>query len=378
MRICFVSSEVHPFAKTGGLADVVGALAPALAARGEEVAVLMPRYRGVSLQGLKRVYDDLRVSFGPTSYSAGLYSAVERGVPCYFLDCPPWFDREGLYGDAAGDYPDNYLRFAVFCRAALTVVRHVFRPQVIHCHDWQAALLPIYIRTLFALDPTFLGLKTLLTIHNLGYQGIFEHTILPEIGLEPALFRPDCLEFFGKVNLLKGGLLFADALTAVSRKYAEEIRTAELGFGLDGVLRDRADVLTGILNGVDYTLWDPRMDPFIAARYSPEDLRGKRECKADLLATLGLPRENLFLPLIGIVSRFAGQKGFDLLEQVASALLEEDLCLAVLGRGDPRYEQFFRDLAVAHSDRVGVRIAYDDELAHKIEAGADIVLMPSQ
>ena len=288
-----VASEATPFAKTGGLADVIGSLSPALRARGEDVAVFMPRYRAISLQGLTRVYDDLRVWLGPVSYSARVYQAIEGGVCYYFLDCPPLFDREGLYGDAAGDYPDNHLRFAVFSRATLDLVRRLFRPQVIHCHDWQAALVPIYIRTLYAGDPTFLGLKTVLTIHNLGYQGLFDPTVLPEIGLDTALFRPDGLEFFGRVNLLKGGLLYSDALTTVSRKYAEEIQTPELGFGLDGVLRARAGALTGILNGVDYSHWDPRADPFIAARYSPDNLAGKRECKADLLDSFGLPRENL-------------------------------------------------------------------------------------
>ena len=189
--------------------------------------------------------------------------------------------------------------------------------------------------------------------------------------------RPDGLEFFGRVNLLKGGLEFSDALTTVSRKYAQEIQTPELGFGLDGVLRERAGVLTGILNGVDYTEWDPRTDQFIAARYSPDRLEGKRECKADLLDAFGLPRENLDRPLIGIVARFAGQKGFDLVEQVAAPLLEEDLALVALGTGEPRYEQLFLDLAAANSGRAGARIAYDNALAHKIEAGADMFLMPS-
>ena len=373
-----VASEATPFAKTGGLADVIGSLSPALRARGEDVAVFMPRYRAIRLDGLSRVYDDLRVWFGPACYSASLYQAIEGGVCYYFLDCPPLFDREGLYGDAAGDYPDNHLRFAVLSRATLDLVRRLFRPQVIHCHDWQAALVPVYIRTLYAGDPTFLGLKTVLTIHNLGYQGLFDPTVLPEIGLDAALFRPDGLEFFGRVNLLKGGLLYSDAVTTVSRKYAEEIQTPELGFGLDVVLRARAGALTGILNGVDYSHWDPRADPFIAARYSPDNLAGKRECKADLLDSFGLPRENLDRPLLGMVSRLVGQKGFDLIEQVASSLLDEDLCLVVLGTGDPHYEQFLTDLAADYPERVGVRIAYDNALAHKIEAGADIFLMPSQ
>ncbi len=377
-RVLMVASEANPFAKTGGLADVVGALSPVLQAHGEDVAVLMPRYRGISIHGLPRVYEDLRVWFGPNCHSSHLYRAEDRGVPYYLLDCPPLFDRDGLYQDSTGtDFADNYLRFAVLSRAALTVVRHLFRPQVIHCHDWQASLVPVYMRTLFGYDPTFIGIKTLLTVHNLGYQGLFPPSILPEISLDPSLFRPDALEFFGQVNLLKGGLIYSDAINTVSRRYAEEIQTPELGFGLDGVLRERSEALSGILNGVDYSRWDPRVDPYIAARYSPEDLDGKRACKADLLCEFGFP-ENLDRPLIGIISRFAGQKGFDLIEEIAPKLLEEDVALAALGTGDPVYERLFLDLAAAHPERIGVRIAFDEALAHKIEAGADMFLMPSK
>jgi starch synthase len=376
-KVLMVASEATPFAKTGGLAEVIGSLAPSLRAQGEDVAVFLPRYRSTGLPGLTRAFDDLQIWLGSDSYPVSLYQATDRGVPYYFLDCPALFDRDGLYGDSSGDYPDNYLRFAVFSRAALEVVRRVFRPQVIHCHDWQAALAPVYLRTLAAGDPTFLGMKTVLTIHNLGYQGLFDRATLPKIGLDAALFRPDGLEYFGQVGFLKGGLLYSDAVTTVSRKYAEEIQTPELGFGLDGVLRSRAGALTGILNGVDYAQWDPRTDSFLAARYSADNLLAKRTCKADLLDACSLSRENLDRPLIGIVSRFAGQKGFELLEQIAPELLAEDLSLVALGTGDPRTERFFTGLAEAQPDRFAVRIAYDNALAHKIEAGADIFLMPS-
>jgi starch synthase len=376
-KILMVASEANPFAKTGGLADVVGDLSPTLRALGEQVAVLMPRYRGISLHGLPRVYEDLRVWFGPGCHVSHLYRAEHRGVPYYLLDNPALFDRDGTYQDPNGvNYSDNYLRFAVLSNAALTVARHLFRPQVMHCHDWQAALVPVYMRTMFGLDPTFMGIKTLLTIHNLGYQGIFPPSILPEIGLDPSLFRPDALEYFGQVNLLKGGLVYCDAINTVSPKYAEEIQTPELGFGLDGVLRERSDVLSGILNGADYSRWDPRADPYIAAHYSPEDLEGKRACKSDLLAELGLS-PLMERPLIGIISRFAGQKGFDLIAEIAPLLLEHDVALAALGTGDPKYEQFFLELSAAYPGRVGVRIAFDEALAHKIEAGADMFLMPS-
>ena len=376
-KVLMVASEAAPFAATGGLAEVIGSLAPCLRERGDDVAVFVPRYRAIGLQGLTRTFDDLPIWLGSGSYAASLYQATDRGVPYYFLDCPALFDRDGLYGDSSGDYPDNYLRFAVFSRAALELVRRLFRPQVIHCHDWQAALVSVYLRTLAACDPTFLGMKTVLTIHNLGYQGLFDRAILPKIGLDAALYRPDALEYFGKVGFLKGGLLYSDALTTVSRKYAEEIQTPELGFGLDGVLRTRAGALSGILNGVDYAQWDPRTDSLLAARYSPDNLLGKRSCKADLLDAFGLSRENLGRPLVGIVSRFVGQKGFELLEEIAPELLQEDLSLVALGTGDPRTERFFTGLAEANPERVAVRIAYDNALAHKIEAGADIFLIPS-
>lgn len=377
-KVLMVASEATPFAKTGGLADVVGALAPALAARGEDVAVLMPRYRGVSLEGTPIVYQDLRVPLGPKEYSANVHCATERKVRYFLVDCPSLYDRDGLYGDpGAEDYPDNHVRFAVLARVALTMVRYVFRPNIIHCHDWQAALVPILKSSVFAGDPTFMGLPVVLTIHNLGYQGLFPKTALADMGLDDSLFTPACLEFYGKVNLLKGGILTSDAITTVSPTYAREIQTPELGFGLDGVLKTRRDAIRGILNGVDYGEWDPATDPHIKTNYSAASLAGKRDSKADLLAAFGLPEASLEQPLIGMVSRLAGQKGFDLLEQAAARLMQEELSLVVLGIGDPKVQQFLEGLQAAHPEKVGVRIAYDETLAHKIEAGADIFLMPS-
>ncbi len=378
LRILMVASEATPYAKTGGLADVVGALSSALAARGEEVAVLMPRYRHISIQGLPRVYQDLRVWLGAGSHRANVYLATRQGVNTYLLDCPALYDREGLYGEPSGpDYEDNHVRFAALSRAALALVRDVFRPHVIHCHDWQAALTPIAKRTVFGGDPTFMGLPVALTIHNLGYQGLFPAAALTAMGLDGSAFTPECLEFYGKVNLLKGGIVSADAVTTVSPTYAREIQMPELGFGLEGVLSARSAVLEGILNGADYGEWDPAVDNHIAARYSAGDLAGKRTCKADLLAAFGLPTSAIDRPLVGMVSRLAGQKGFDLVAQAAADLLREDLSLAVLGIGDPEYERMLRELAAAYPDKVGVRIAYDEPLAHKIEAGADMFLMPS-
>jgi len=377
IKVLMVASEAAPFAKTGGLADVVGALPAALKPFDCEVAVLIPRYRRIELTAAKRVYDSLPIWLGGTLYVTSLYQA-NAPTPCYFLEAPSLYDRDGYYGDSSGDYPDNAMRFAVLSRAALAVARRVFRPQILHCHDWQTGLVPVYLKTDFAYDPTFLGMKTLFTIHNLGYQGLFPPGALPQIGLSPSLFNMDGLEFFGKVNFLKGGLVFSDALSTVSRGYAAEIQTDEYGFGLDGVLRRRASHLHGILNGVDYQNWNPAMDPYIAAHYSPDDLSGKRQCKRDLLREFALPESAMARPLLGVVSRLASQKGTDLLLEIAPELVKDNLYLVVLGAGDAMYEAKFREVAAAYPDHIGVEIGYDEALAHKVEAGADMFLMPSQ
>lgn len=375
-KILMVTSEAAPFAKTGGLADVLGALPAALAARGEDVAVVLPRYRSVSLANAQRVYDNLTVWLGLTSYRVDLYKTIEGGVPYYFVDAPALYDRPALYGDSNGDYPDNPVRFGVLCQAALGIVRSLFRPQVVHCHDWQGALTPIYARRTFSTDPTYYGLKFITTIHNLGYQGIFPTTALAQMGLDESLLTPNLLEFFGGLNLMKGALVLSDAITTVSPTYAREIQEEELGFGLDGVLRARSSVVSGILNGVDYREWSPETDRHIPAQYSAENLEGKAVCKRDLLAEFGLPQEG-DAPVIGIISRFVNQKGFDLIAEIAQDIVNADVKLVALGSGEPQYENLFRDLAAAHPDKVGARIAYDNRLAHRIEAGSDMFLMPS-
>jgi len=376
-KVLMVASEAMPFAKTGGLADVLGALPEALVARGEEAAVVIPRYRGVATDGAARVYADLSMWFGPDQRTANVYSATRNGVVYYFVDCPALFDREGIYGDGGGDFPDNHIRFAVLNRAALAIVRHVWRPDVVHCHDWQGALAPIYMRQFFATDPTFMGLRVLFTIHNIGYQGKFPPSILPEVGLDPGLFRPDALELFGEVNLMKGALIYADAISTVSPTYAREIQGNEFGFGLQDILRARSANLHGILNGVDYSVWSPEKDPIIASHYSADDLSGKAVCKRDLLAEVGLPEANMDRPLIGIISRFVNQKGFDLIADAMPEIAAMDVALVALGTGEARYEQMFRDAAATHPDRIACYIGYSEPLAHKIEAGADMFLMPS-
>jgi starch synthase len=377
-RILMAASEAVPFAKTGGLADVMGALPVALKARREDVGVVLPRYRGIRLDGARRVFNGLRFWLGANAFPVDIYRLDHQGVPFFLVDSPALFDRDGIYGDGKDDYPDNHIRFTVFSHAVLAVARHLFRPQVFHCHDWQAGMVPILLKHTLWGDPNFIGTKVLFTIHNLGYHGLFTREGMAEAGLDDTLFRPDAMEFYAQASFLKGALEMSDALSTVSPRYAEEIQTPELGFGLDGLLRRRAGVLTGILNGVDYGTWNPETDPYIAARYSAAKLEGKREAKRDLLAAFGLPDLALDKPLAGIVSRFVGQKGFDLIEDAADGLRSEDLYLVALGSGEAQYEKLFTDLAAARPDRVGVRIGYDDALAHRIEAGADMFLMPSR
>ena len=378
MNILMVASEATPFAKTGGLADVLGALPAALQAGGEQTAVVIPAYRQNEYPNQPRLaYRGLWIPVGP-GYLVDIYEATERDVVFYFVDCPPLFGREGVYGPAGSDYPDNYMRFAVLSMAAVGVARFLFRPRVIHLHDWQAALAAVYLQQHFSGDPTFSGVKILFTIHNLGYQGIFGPEAVPLLGLDRRLFNPEQLEFHGKLNLLKAGIAFSDAVSTVSKGYAREIQTPEYGFGLDGFLLKHRPIY-GIVNGVDYVEWNPERDPHIVRNYSVKDISGKRECKRALLEEMGLPLDrNLKTPLIGIVSRFASQKGIDLIAEIASRLLVKDLHLAVLGSGDLQYESMFQFLAETYPDRVAVRIGYDNGLSHRIEAGADMFLMPSR
>ncbi|HYO79965.1 MAG TPA: glycogen synthase GlgA [Bryobacteraceae bacterium] len=382
MKILTVASEATPFAKTGGLADVLGSLPAALAQRGAEVAVVLPLYRRSAVDLLAAstpVLDGLPVHFTQgRAVTISIRRLDHRGVTHYFVDCPEYFDRAGLYGDGGVDYPDNHLRFGALCRGAMAIIRSVFRPDVVHCHDWQASLIAAIIQDRFRADPTFRRIPLLLTVHNLGYQGLFPRTAIEDLGLSPSLFRPDALEFHGRVNLLKGGLVFADAISTVSPTYAREIQTPEYGMGLDGLLRSRAHVLTGIVNGVDYAEWNPETDEHLPAHYSAADLSGKAECKRALLQEGGLA-QNAGRPLIGIVGRIVGQKGFDLIDAAADRLFtQHDVAMVALGTGEPVYQTAMASLAARYPDRVHVRIAYDNGLAHRIEAGADLFLMPSR
>ena len=379
MHIAFAASECVPFSKTGGLADVVGALPRALAYLGHQVSVYIPRYRQTKLADPQTVVRSITVPFDDKYRFCSVVTAgTSTGVRFYFVDYPPYFDRDALYGLPSGDYRDNAERFALFSRAVLEASKVLGVPHVFHCHDWQSALVPIMLRTLYAEDPAFREVGTVFTVHNIGYQGLFPPEILPLLMLPWDLFTISKMEFFGQVNFLKGALAFSDFITTVSKKYSQEIQTTEYGFGLEGVLRSRSSTVSGIVNGVDYEEWSPQTDKFIVDRYSPQDLSGKQKCKLDLLNAFGITNGDAKLPVIGIVSRFAAQKGFDLISQIMDRLALEEMIVVALGSGDKPYEEMFRRLNRQFPNKIAIKVAYDNAIAHKIEAGADMFLMPSR
>jgi starch synthase len=377
LRILFIASEGLPFSKTGGLADVIEGLPKALVGHGHEVAVVLPRYRGTKADAV--IVPSVTIPMGPRlRFPSIVGGSATSGVRYFFVDDPEYFDRDGLYGGRGGDYSDNAERYSEFCRVALEIAKNFWPCDILHCHDWQTGLIPLFLRTSYAADAALKHLSVVFTIHNMGYHGQFGREALDRANIPASTFTPAGVEFYGSVNFLKAGLVYSDYLTTVSRKYAQEIQTPEFGYGLDGVVSARSDRLVGIINGVDYTLWNPEKDKLISAKYSARDLTGKHACKQRLLELFQIPVEHLTKPVIGIVSRFADQKGFDLIAERAHELMQEDLVLLVLGTGDRRYEDLFRSLAAAYPGRVGVKIAYDEAIAHKIEAGSDMFLMPSR
>ena len=379
MHIAFVASECVPYSKTGGLADVVGALPRALASLGHQVSVYLPRYRQTKLADPDTVVRSITIPFDDKyRFCSVVAEGTSAAVKFYFVDYPPYFDREALYGTSASDYPDNAERFALFSRAVIEASKVLGVPHVFHCHDWQSALIPVMLRTFYAEDPAFRDVGTVFTIHNMGFQGLFPPDILPLLMLPWDLLTISKMEFFGQVNFLKGALVHSDFVSTVSRKYSQEIQTTEYGFGLEGVLRNRAATVSGILNGVDYDEWSPQSDKFIVARYSPQDLTGKLKCKQDLLNAFGVVNADPKVPVIGIVSRFAAQKGFDLIAQVMDRLAREEMTMVVLGTGDKPYEELFQRLHKQFPNKIAIKVAYDNAIAHKIEAGADMFLMPSR
>jgi starch synthase len=378
LDIVMVSPELVPFAKTGGLADVVSSLAAALRSLGHRVRLMVPAYRGVLDGGIARETGiRFGVPIGGGSKEAALLTAeTEFGVPVHFIRSDRYFDRPFLYGTPEGDYPDNAERFIFFSRAVLEALRHLGTPHILHAHDWQAALTIAFLKAQPELYPALSAVRTVLTVHNVGYQGLFPPQDWELTDLDPGLFTFRHLEFYGKINFLKGGLAFADKISTVSPTHSREIQTPEYGFGLDGFFRARAGTVTGILNGADYRIWSPRNDQLIPKNYNPEDLTGKEICKASLQKSFGLAEEPE-IPLIGIVSRLVPQKGFDLLEAVFNDLVRRDVQIVLLGTGEKRYEEFFEAAAPRYPKIVSVHLGFDDRLAHWIEAGSDMFLMPS-
>jgi starch synthase len=382
LHVVLVASEVVPFAKTGGLADVTGALPKALAALGHRVSVIMPRYPTVerAVRSLEKAHDGIAVPMGSHAEEAVIWRArLAPRIPVYFVEHQGYFGRDHLYTTSSGDYPDNAQRFAFFAKAALAVCRELaLAPDLIHCHDWQAALIPAYLKTTLAQEAAFAAVGSLLTIHNIAYQGLFPPDVMAFLQLPPETYAPEGLEFYGRVNFLKAGIVYADLINTVSRRYSQEIQTPEFGAGLDGILRYRSRDLYGIVNGIDDREWNPATDRLIAARYSDKDLAGKRVCKRDLLATFRLPADLLHTPLVGLISRLVDQKGLDLVQQAFHRMLALDLGVVVLGTGEARYETWLREMRQRYPAKVGVHIGFDHALAHKIEAGSDLFLMPSR
>jgi len=380
MRILLAASEVAPFAKTGGLADVAGALPKALTKLGHDVRVVLPKYRGVDATKfrLRQVLTDLPVPVAGRSEPAIIWEGAIGSAPVYFVQSDRYFDREALYQTKEGDYPDNAERFAFFSRAVLELPRALqFAPDVYHCNDWQAGLVPTYLRTTRRGASSVQGAGVLFTVHNLGYQGLFPPEALATANLGQELFTPFGIEFYGKVNFLKAGLVYSDLVNTVSRKYSEEIQTEEFGCGLEGVLRARARDLYGILNGIDYDEWHPTLDLHTVAKFSREDLAGKRACKADLQRAFGLP-ERPEVPVLAVISRLTPQKGMDLVAEALDPILALDAQLVLLGTGDAELHEAFEAAKRRHPSRVGLKLGFDVALSHKIEAGGDMFLMPSR
>jgi starch synthase len=376
--VLIIGSEALPFSKTGGLADVLGALPQALARLGWDVTVVTPRYRGVQAGEFR---DRFPVTIGGYYGDVTVFdAAIGDGARVVLVDEPGMFDREFPYAVGSAEYPDNPRRFALLVRAAFEqAIRRGQPPSIVHAHDWQAGLAPLYLRTMYAANPVLSQSRSVMTIHNVAYQGTFDPAWIPQLDLSWDLYSTAQLEYWGRICFLKAGVVNADAITTVSPQYARELQTPEGSVGFDGILRARADRLFGVLNGIDTTKWDPAHDRYLPQPYSADDLSGKRRAKAEVLAQYGLPVEDWALdrPLIGMISRMIDQKGLNLIAQLAADLPYIGASFVILGTGEAHYQDMWRWLASVHPRTIGVRIGFDEGLSHLIEAGADMFLMPS-
>jgi starch synthase len=383
LKVLFLSPEAVPFAKTGGLADVAGALPSALKRLGADVRLVLPLYRAVregDIQ-MRPLLDNLQIPLGKEKFPADVLEAkTTDDIPVYLIERDDMYDRPSLYGDARGDYYDNLERFTFFAHASLRIAEAIsFEADVIHCHDWQTGLVPALLKGPYASESTRHGTPSVFTIHNIGYQGIFPDEKLSVTGLPKSdFFHAEGLEFWGQMSLLKAGIVYSEAITTVSPKYAEEIQTPEYGMGMEGVLKQRSNFLNGILNGVDYRLWDPAGDSHIAAKYSAQQMQGKERCKEALMEEMRLDPSLRERPLLGMISRLDAQKGLDLVVKILRGILELDVGLVVLGSGDEKIQQAIQRAATKNPGRVGLFIGFNEALAHRIMAGADMLLIPSR
>lgn len=376
MKILIATPEAVPFAKTGGLADVTGALLNEYNSMNQEAYLILPLYRIIKENfKLQNTGSKIKVPVGNRILTGRIFS---YGNSTYFIECNEFFDRDDFYSTPQGDYPDNAARFVFLSRGILEACKVLgFKPDVIHCHDWQTGLIPLYLKTIYKSDRFFSRTAAVITIHNLGYQGLFSASEMSLTGLDWTLFNPEGIEFYGKINFLKAGLISADLITTVSNNYAREILTKEYGAGLDGVLRKRASALTGIVNGIDYSEWNPATDIFIPKNYNINDISGKRECKLHLLKGFFM-KPDVEMPLIGMVGRLSAQKGLDLILGSISEILSTGASLIIIGKGDEIFQKGLSEASERYKGRVYVKIGFQDDVAHKIYAGSDIFLMPSR
>lgn len=389
LNILFVTSEAEPFAKTGGLADVSGALPQIIKELGHEIRIMMPRYGTISERKFK-LHDVIRLREIPIQIgshtkvghvNSSFISSLKAKVQVYFLANKEYYDRAGLYTDpnSKKDYPDNDERFIFFCRGVLDTLKKLgWQPDVIHCNDWQTGLIPAYLKTLYKDDPFFKNVKTVFTIHNLGYQGAFPDKSFDKTGLPGDTFTMDGVEFYGKLNFMKAGLIYSDVITTVSEKYAEEITTSEeYGAGLEGVLKKRKKDLHGIINGIDYNIWNPETDTFIESRYDTQALEAKEDNKIALVKRFGLEyKPNI--PVIGFITRLVDQKGIDLIKEIFDDMMKLDIQFIMIGAGEKRYHDFFESMRKKYPKKAGIMFGMSEEIAHMIEAGSDMYLMPSR
>jgi starch synthase len=383
IKILFLSPEVTPFAKSGGLADVAGSLPLSLKRSGADVRIVIPNYHITKEGNFKNqlLIKDMEVPLGEEKLKVDvLETFLGEDIPVYLLEREDMYGRSNLYGNSRGDYYDNLERFSFFSHASLLVSRKLdFKPDIIHCHDWQTGIIPALLKGPYSSFKDLTDALTVFTIHNMGYQGIFPDDKLNVTGLNKRdFFHPAGIEYWGKISLLKAGIVYSDAVTTVSPTYAREIQTPEFGMGMEGILKQRSDSLYGILNGVDYNIWNPSNDEHIPVKYSNKRMSGKSRCKELLIKEMDLDPTLKARPLLAIISRLDTQKGIDILLDILDEILAFDLGLVVLGAGDETFQNILNQAAKHHRGNIGIKIGFDDPLAHRIMAGSDIFLIPSR